>query len=117
MRNTPAPQSATSLPRAPRDEAQSRMTKYFIMMTVRASCFVLMVAVTPYGWYTFLFAIGAIVLPYLAVVIANVGKNVRETAAVPPERQLAAPAPTAAVPADTGPTVIQVHEKRPPSAS
>lgn len=65
-------QSATSLPRAPRDDAHGRMTKYFTMMAIRVVCFVLMVTITPYGWYTWVFAIGACFLPYVAVVIANV---------------------------------------------
>jgi len=83
------------------------MTKYFLMMSVRVVCFVLMVAVTPYGWYTWLFAVGAIVLPYLAVVVANVSSGTNEQRAVSPERQLpAAPAPT--TPSDT--EVIRIHE-------
>lgn len=91
------------------------MHKYFLMMAVRASCFILMVAVTPYGWYTWLFAAGAIFLPYLAVVVANVSRNASPSSAVPPERQLTqGSAPTE--PPDTDPPVIRVHETRPPGA-
>ena len=43
MKSTPGPQSATSLPRAPRDDAGSRTLRYFIMMAIRVVCFVLMV--------------------------------------------------------------------------
>ena len=39
-------------------------------MIIRAICVVLAVIV-PFGWLTFLFAAGAIFLPYFAVVIAN----------------------------------------------
>lgn len=90
-------QSATSLPRAPRDDAHTRMTKYFAMMTIRVVCFVLMVLIQPYGWYTWLLAVGAIVLPYLAVVVANVAAS-PSGRAVPPERALGTgrPAPQAA---------------------
>jgi hypothetical protein len=67
------------------------MTKYFTMMAIRVACFVLMVVVQPYSWYTWLFAVGAIFLPYVAVVVANVAAAPAERA-VPPERALEAPA-------------------------
>lgn len=112
------PQSATSLPRAPRDDASARMTKYFTMMVIRVICFVLMVAVTPYSWYTWLFGAGAMFLPYFAVVIANVASGSAERA-VPPERAIeAAPmarpepvGPTAA--AGEAPPVIRLKESSP----
>lgn len=88
------------------------MTKYFTMMAIRVVCFVLMVLIQPYGWYTWLFALGAIVLPYLAVVIANVAEAPAQRA-VPPERQLEAPAPTVApgaAPAEQ-PGVIRIQEQ------
>ena len=67
------------------------MTKYFTMMAIRVACFILMVVVTPYGWYTWLFAVGACFLPYVAVVVANVAAAPARRA-VPPERAIA-PAP------------------------
>jgi len=81
------------------------MTKYFAMMSVRVVCFVLMVTITPYGWYTWVFAVGAIVLPYIAVVVANVASATREEGAVPPERALPA---SAGSPTPTG--VIRIQE-------
>ena len=54
------------------------MGKYFSMMAIRVVCFVLMVAIQPYGWYTWLFAIGAVLLPNFAVVIANGGGEAYE---------------------------------------
>ena len=54
------------------------MTKYFTMMAIRVACFVLMVVVTPYSWYTWLFAVGACFLPYVAVVVANVAAAGRD---------------------------------------
>jgi hypothetical protein len=65
VKTSPHAQSATSLPQAPRDDAGSRITKYLVMMGIRLACFVAMALVTPYGWYTFVFAAGAIFLPYL----------------------------------------------------
>ena len=109
-----APQSATSLRRAPRDDANARMTKYFIMMSVRVVCFVLMVVITPYGWHTWVLAVGAVLLPYLAVIVANVASDVAPTTAVAPERQLTAgPVEPEAPPA---PTVITIRESEPPSS-
>lgn len=49
------------------------MRKYSIAMSVRMACIVL-VFVVP-GWWMWVFAIGAVVLPYIAVVLANVGDN------------------------------------------
>lgn len=105
-------QSATSLRRAPGDDAHSRMSKYFIMMSVRVVCFVLMVVITPYGWHTWVLAVGAIFLPYLAVVVANVGSDAREVTAVAPERQIGASSPEP--PASTSPGVIRIQESGSP---
>lgn len=107
-----APQSATSLPRAPRDDAHTRMAKYFTMMAVRVVCFVLMVLIQPYGWYTWVLAVGAIFLPYVAVVIANVAAA-PSGRAVPPERAIAPPRPADA--ADDAPrAIIRIQEATAP---
>ena len=80
------------------------------MMGIRIACFILMVVITPYGWYTWVLGAGAIVIPYIAVVLANVGENVRRTDAVNPERALpAAPAPEAPSPFQAGP-VLRIEE-------
>jgi hypothetical protein len=103
------PQSATSLPRSPGDDAGSRVARYALTMGIRMACFVAMVLITPYGWYTWALAAGAIVLPYFAVVIANVGQDTRRPAPESPERQLEAPG--AVAPAETGPpNVIRIAE-------
>lgn len=113
MKNSPT-QSATSLPRAPRDDAHSRMNKYFTMMTIRVVCFVLMVVIQPYGWYTWVLAVGAIFLPYIAVVIANVAAAPAERA-VPPERAISSTPGAPPPPAEhTG--VIRIAESSPPKA-
>ncbi len=96
------------------------MTKYFTMMVIRVACFVLMVAVTPYGWYTWLFGAGAMFLPYFAVVIANVAAGPAERA-IPPERAIEPPAPPPASAQPTSPaapTVIRITESHaPPTTS
>lgn len=112
-----APQSATSLRRAPHDDAQSRKRKYFIMMSVRVVCFVLMVVITPYGWHTGILAVGAVLLPYLAVVVANVGSDGNEATAVAPEREITAAPPAPPVAPATEVIRIRESDPRPPAAS
>jgi hypothetical protein len=95
------------------------MIKYFIMMSVRVVCFVLMVVITPYGWHTWILGVGAVLLPYLAVVVANVGSDGGEADAVAPEREL--PAQPTAPPPSSSPEVIRIKESgsdtAPPAAS
>lgn len=82
------------------------------MMGIRIACFILMVLITPYGWYTWVFGAAAIVLPYIAVVLANVGSDVAQTAVVNPGRALpAAPSIRPAAAADGAP-VLRVEETR-----
>ncbi len=55
-----------------------------LMMGIRIGCFLAMALVTPYGWWTFVFAAGAIFLPYVAVILANVGRGRRRDTAIKP---------------------------------
>lgn len=89
----------------------ARSRRYLITMGVRVACFILMVAVQPYGWYTWVFALGAVVLPYVAVVTANVGQDSRATRrSESPERALpATPSPMTQA-GDTG--VVRIVEQR-----
>ncbi|MDT0118233.1 DUF3099 domain-containing protein [Microbacterium sp. PRF11] len=111
MKTSHRAQSATSLPKAPREDADNRFAKYMVMMGIRIACFIAMAVVQPYGWYTFVFAAGAIFLPYLAVIVANVGQDAARTTAVNPERALEAPRPApAAAAASDEPLVIRISE-------
>jgi predicted tellurium resistance membrane protein TerC len=75
-------QPITSLPRSPSDDRRSRMIKYSVAMTIRLVCIIL--AVFLHSWWSLLiFGIGAVVLPYFAVIVANVGAN-NEAAVVRP---------------------------------
>jgi hypothetical protein len=112
VKSTPKTQSATSLPEAPRDDEHRRSSRYLTMMGIRIACFILMVLITPYGWYTWVFGIAACVLPYIAVVLANVGSDVERTEVVNPERALpAAPSVRPAAAAPGGP-VLRIEETR-----
>lgn len=81
------------------------------MMGIRIACFILMVVITPYGWYTWVLGAAAIVLPYFAVVLANVSANVRRTDAENPERALPAAPSVQNPPASSGP-VLRIEETR-----
>ena len=63
---TAAPASLT------RDQA-GRQRRYFYSMMIRTFCFILTVILpSPYRWFALL---GAVTLPYFAVVIANAGRE------------------------------------------
>ena len=62
----------TSLPPSPTDDRHSRMVKYVVAMGIRVVCIVLCFVV-PLGWWTLLPILGAVLIPYYAVVLANVG--------------------------------------------
>ena len=49
------------------------MIQYTIAMSIRVVCIVLMLFV--HGWWQALCVAGAIILPYIAVVLANVGTS------------------------------------------
>jgi len=75
-------QSITSLPLSPEEERRRRMIKYTIAMSVRVLCIVAMLFV--HGWWLALCAAGAILLPYFAVVVANVHADPRGMTVVRP---------------------------------
>ena len=67
------PQSITSLPESPDDERKRRMINYGIAMGIRVVCVIACFFL--HGWWLVLPLAGAIFLPYVAVVLANVGSN------------------------------------------
>jgi hypothetical protein len=72
----------------------SRQRRYLIMMGIRLVCLPLAVVVD--GWLRWVFIVGAIVLPYVAVVIANAARRpTAGTLSAPPREALAIPAPAA----------------------
>lgn len=106
--------AVTSLPQSPQAEADHRVRRYALTMTIRIICFALMMFVQPYGWYTWVFAAGAAVLPYIAVVFANAGSDSTETAAESPVQQIEAapPASRAPVVEASDPGVFLIRETR-----
>lgn len=71
----------TGARRALSEEQVGRQRRYLVSMTIRTVC-VLLAIVVP-GWPRWVLIAGAIVLPYLAVVIANAGRENDEPGDVP----------------------------------
>ena len=63
----------------------ARQKRYFISMMIRTACFVLTVVLpSPYRWVAL---IGALTLPYIAVIAANAGRETIKKDAVFAPRQ------------------------------
>lgn len=63
----------TSAQKGLSSDLPSRQRRYFISMMIRTACFVLMVILpSPYRWVAL---VGALLLPYFAVVMANAGRE------------------------------------------
>jgi len=69
------PQSITALPESPEVDRRRRMVRYAIAMSIRVVCIIACLFVQ--GWWLLLPILGAVVLPYVAVVLANVGSRGR----------------------------------------
>ncbi|HHW84340.1 MAG TPA: DUF3099 domain-containing protein [Actinomycetales bacterium] len=65
--------SITSAKRALSEDLHDRNMRYLFSMVVRTVCFALMM-VTPSPWRWF-FAAGAVIIPYIAVTVANAGRE------------------------------------------
>ncbi|CAN2237712.1 DUF3099 domain-containing protein [Candidatus Planktophila versatilis] len=54
-------------------DQSARQRRYFLSMMVRTACFILTVLLpSPYRWFAL---VGAVILPYIAVVVANAGRE------------------------------------------
>ncbi len=106
------PQSVTDLPESPEDEHRRRVFQYVLAMSIRVVCVLACVWVR--GWWLLIPALGAVVLPYIAVVLANVGHRRRSPVRRPGSQALsieADPTPQRELPAAIGPAVDD--ERRP----
>lgn len=55
------------------EDQAGRMKRYFASMMIRTACFILAVILpSPYRWFAL---VGAVTLPYIAVVVANAGRE------------------------------------------
>lgn len=83
MSSMSIPQSVTSLQDSPEAERRERMVRYAVAMGIRLACIGACFFVS--GWWLLLPALGAIFLPYVAVVLAtSVTTNKARTAPLRP---------------------------------
>lgn len=78
------PSTITTLPRSPEEEQHSRMIKYSVMMAIRIVCIGLCLVVP--GWWLLACVLGAVFLPYVAVLIANAADTRSSTVERPEAR-------------------------------
>ncbi|GAA4402635.1 hypothetical protein GCM10023168_13380 [Fodinibacter luteus] len=62
-------QSVTSAPASRTEDQARRLRQYLVTMGIRTACFILLVVID--DWYRWIFAAGAVFLPFVAVVAAN----------------------------------------------
>ena len=79
-------QSITSAQNCLTNDQSARQRRYFISMMVRTICFILTVVLpSPYRWIAL---VGALTLPYIAVVAANAGREtINKDAIFTPKRK------------------------------
>jgi len=74
--------AVTGLPASLRDDQDARLRRYLVSMGIRTACFILAVVAivmlhwTVVGW---ILVVAAMVLPYVAVVMANATRSLRST--------------------------------------
>ncbi len=66
-------QSITTLPPSPDEERHHRMVQYSVTMGIRMVC-VILIFVVP-GWWALIPLAGAVVLPAIGVMVANISKR------------------------------------------
>lgn len=65
--------SVTSAQTPLSQEQKARTRRYLMSMSIRTACF--LGAVVAQGWLRWALLVGAVVLPYIAVVMANAGRE------------------------------------------
>lgn len=73
----PAVHTVTQARRSLSDDVAYRQRRYLLMMSIRTACFVIAVLlfINHFGWLAAIPAVGAIFIPYFAVVFANGGRE------------------------------------------
>jgi len=73
----PSVHVVTQARRSLSDDITYRQRRYLLMMGIRSLCFVIAVVlfINHFGWLTAIPAVGAILIPYFAVVFANGGRE------------------------------------------
>jgi hypothetical protein len=73
-RHEPEPVRITTAPRSHHADIAIRQRRYLISMGIRTVCFLLAVASIGH-WFMWLFITGSLLLPYVAVILANAGAS------------------------------------------
>lgn len=82
-------QRITNAPASLEADQRHRMWVYSLQMAVRLVCLFLAVLIpSPWRW---LFVLGAVLLPYTAVLLANAGRDRRESVILLDPRQISGP--------------------------
>jgi len=81
----PTVHTITGAQRALSKEQSDRTRRYLISMGIRTGCVIAAIIVP--GWPRWVFIAGAVVLPYLAVVVANAGRTTDEAGELGVEAQ------------------------------
>ena len=68
-KNQPVVHTVTSAPTSSTDDQDQRVRRYLTMMGIRVACFGLVFVTS--GWLRWAAIIGAVAIPYFAVVVAN----------------------------------------------
>lgn len=97
----------TTAPTSQTADIGIRYRKYVIQMVIRTACFLLFVLV--HHWIRWFFVAGAVFLPYVAVVLANAG---RESKGPPPEALTVPAEPVRQLPAIEA-TITDVRPREP----
>ncbi len=74
------------------DDLGPRMRRYLLSMSIRTACFIGAVLAT--GWLRWLLVLGAVLLPYVAVVMANAAPRRHLRPPVPQPARAALPGPS-----------------------
>ena len=106
----PSVHVVTQAHRSLSDDIAYRQRRYLLMMGIRAVCFVIAVVlfVNHFGWLTAIPAVGAIFIPYFAVVFANGGREPDNTRGFMEYR------PNLPATRDSGSVLRSKRGKRPP---
>ena len=73
-RHEPEPVRITTASRSHHADVAIRQRRYLISMGIRTVCFLLAVASIGH-WFMWLFITGSLLLPYVAVILANAGAS------------------------------------------
>jgi hypothetical protein len=106
--------AVTGLPASLHDDQDERMRRYLVSMGIRTACFILAVVAivwlhwTAVGW---VLVVAAVILPYIAVVMANASRSRRSTDLEPVPPDIPAPAQLSSPPPDEDPS--PAHDEDP----